>query len=320
MTVLGPVPAGQIGLADAHTHLWIDPVEGATEGSPTLTERAAILAELREYREMGGSAVIDCQPGGCGRDGRMLAQLSRESGVHVVASTGFHRARYYPRGFWLWDATADQAAEHFLSEITEGLVETREMEKTVRAGLIKVACEAMLDETPRAALEGTTAAAAESGLALEIHTERGAGAEDILAFFVAQGVPAERIVLCHMDKRPDAGLHRELAGAGVMLEYDTFYRPKYEPEKTTWPLIAAMLPAGYERQLALATDIAEKALWKHIGGGAGLPGLVTDILPQLKATGASDAQVDLLLGKNIIRRLARPVDPRSEGTVCSTWS
>jgi phosphotriesterase-related protein len=305
--VLGPVAAGEIGLTDAHTHLWIEPVEGAAEGSPTLTEYAAILAELREFHTLGGCALIDCQPGGCGRDGRRLAQLSRESGLHVVASTGFHRARYYPRGFWLWDASADQAAEHFLCEIREGLAETRGLEAPAHAGVIKVACEASLAGTPRAALEGAAAAAVESGSALEVHTERGAGAEDILAFFARQGVQAEQVVLCHMDKRPDAGLHRELAAAGALLEYDTFYRPKYEPEKNAWPLIAAMLEAGYDRQVALATDIAEKALWKHIGGGAGLPGLVMAILPRLEAAGASDTQVKLLLGRNIVQRLARPV-------------
>jgi phosphotriesterase-related protein len=101
---------------------------------------------------------------------------------------------------------------------------------------------------------------------------------------------ADRLVLCHMDKRPDRSLHSELAAAGALLDYDTFYRPQYLPDETAWPLIAEMLAAGFERSLALATDIAEAALWKRIGGGAGLPGLLTAILPRLQAAGVTEAQ------------------------------
>ena len=215
VSVLGPVPAGQLSVADAHTHIWIEPVEGAAEGSPTLTDYGGALDELSEYRQAGGSAVVDCQPGGCGRDGRMLARLSLESRVCILASTGFHRRRYYPSDYWLWQASADEAARYFLDEIQCGLVETRADAAPVRPGLIKVACEASLENTPRNALEGATVAAAYSGLGIEVHTERGADADRILRFFLDRGMPAHKLVLCHLDKRPDLSLHMELAAAGA---------------------------------------------------------------------------------------------------------
>jgi 5-phospho-D-xylono-1,4-lactonase len=305
-TVLGPVPAESIGLVDAHSHLWIDPVPGSAPGSPVLNRERAILAELSDFRALGGGAVVDCQPGGCGRNAVELMWLSRESGIHVIACTGFHRQRYYSPDFWLWSATAERAAGYFLDEIRVGLSETLKLPIPARAGILKIACEATLATTPAAALEGAAYAAVASDTALEIHTERGAAAEEILRYFLDRGVPAGRLVLCHVDKRPDLALHAELASAGALLEYDTFYRPQYRPEETAWPLIAAMLAAGYERSLALATDIAEAALWKHLGGGPGLPGLATLILPRLHSIGATPAQIELLLGKNILRSIARP--------------
>jgi hypothetical protein len=47
--------------------------------------------------------------------------------------------------------------------------------------------------------------------------------------------------MCHVDKRPDVGLHRELARAGVLLGYDTFGRPKYNPDQGVWQLIPALV-------------------------------------------------------------------------------
>lgn len=305
-TVLGPLAEDRFGLTDAHTHLWIDAVAGAADGSPVLDREAGILAELEEYRSLGGSAAIDCQPGGCGRNGTALVRLARASGVHVVACTGFHRARYYPADYWLWKASPEEAAAYFLAELEDGLAETRTQATPTRAGFIKIACEARLSQTPQAALEGAALAAARSQAAIEIHTERGAEAEAILEYFTRRGVSPTRLVLCHMDKRPDSGLHGELAMAGVVLEYDTFYRPQYLPDETVWPLIGEMLADGYERSIALATDMADAAMWKHLGGGAGMPGLVTAIRPRLKASGVTDAQIALLMGQNIIRTLAKP--------------
>ena len=42
-----------------------------------------------------------------------------------------------------------------------------------------------------------------------------------------------------------------------MLAYDTFFRPKYDPERNLWPQISAMVAAGLNHVVALATDVAE---------------------------------------------------------------
>ena len=304
MTVLGPLPVERFGVTDAHNHLWIDAVPGSAADSPVLDQAEAIRAELLEYHAAGGSAIVDCQPGGCGRNGARLAELSRASQVQVIACTGFHRRRYYPPEFGLWSVPADEAAANFIGEIRQGLKETRSLPEAVRAGFIKVACEASLADTPLAALEGAAFAAAETGAAVEIHTERGQAAEDILRFFTERHVAARQVILCHMDKRPDLGLHRELAQAGALLEYDTFFRPKYHPDENVWPLIAQMAAAGWSGALALATDIAEAALWRNLGGGPGLSGLLTIIQPRLAGLGLGPEVNARLLGGNIIERLA----------------
>lgn len=303
ITVTGAVAPADLGVCDAHNHVWITALPGTAPGAPVLNNEAAIRQELIDYRQAGGGAQIDCQPGGCGRDGNRLRQLSQDCGVLIVASTGFHLPRYYPPGAVLWAMDAEQAARYFLDEIENGLQETRAAQ-VVFPGQIKIAVPERLADAPAAQMQAAAQASRERGYAIAMHTERGAGVEDYLAWFSRQEVPPERLVFCHVDKRPDHGLHAELARAGVLLEYDTFFRPKYHPEENLWPLIEYMVKAGLQDSLALATDLADGELWAHIGGGPGLLGLAVTIADRLERMGFSATAISAMLGGNIARRLA----------------
>jgi phosphotriesterase-related protein len=137
---------------------------------------------------------------------------------------------------------------------------------------------------------------------MAIHTEKGALAERACTYFMGMGVQPQQLLFCHMDKRPDAGLHKALTSMGLMLEYDTFYRPKYEPSVNVWPLLQELAAAGYADRIALATDMAEGELYRHIGGGPGLASLPHEIRHQLQERGSGEATNSY--GGNIARRLA----------------
>ena len=312
MTVLGSVPSEALGVTDAHSHLYIAAVPGGAADAPVLTGVEGVARELAGFRQLGGGAIVDCQPGGCGRDGRVLRALSARTGIHVVDATGFHRRVYYPAVAPLFAMSAEAAADYFLSEIRDGLSETRpqrssetsEVLNVCYPGIIKIAAEATLDACPPALFEAAAQVCRATGLAIEMHTERGAAVEELLAFFGGRGVSPRRLVFCHVDKRPDFGLHRELAQAGVLLEYDTFYRPKYAPERGVWPLLERMTAAGLGGSVALATDMADPALWAELGGGPGLAGIFTIIKARLQQMGLPEQTIAALLGGNIAMRIA----------------
>ncbi len=305
-TVLGPVAPAELGVVDAHSHVWIEPVPGADPNAPVLFDATAVIRELRQFRAAGGSAVVDCQPGGCGRNGRMLQRLALQGGVHLVACTGFHRRRYYPPNTSLWQMTTADAAALFVSELTFALTETSLEPQPLRAGFIKVAGEATLAETPQQLLAAAAEACRATGCAIQMHTEKGAAVEQFLRFFVDHGVAPQRLVFCHVDKRPDFEFHRTIAQSGAMLEYDTFFRPKYQPETTVWPLIEKMVAAGLETQVALATDLAESSLWRQFGGQPGMAAFVTIVKARLQELAFNSHTIHQLMGENIARRLAIP--------------
>jgi predicted metal-dependent phosphotriesterase family hydrolase len=305
MTVAGPISFDEMGITDAHNHVWIEGFKGADPANPVLDQLALIRRELNDYRLAGGSSLLDCQPGGCGRDGRRLLELSRLSGVHIIACTGFHRRKYYPSDSKFWSLTSQSAADLFISELTRGLKETLSGRQPVLAGFIKIALEDSWEKCPLPFLEAAAAAATKTGCVVEIHTEKGALAVEIVDFFIKHAVPADQLVICHIDKHIDFGLHAELARSGALLEYDTFFRPKYDPEINVWPLVDRMAASGLEACVTLATDMAEKEMYLAYGGGPGLASLPLKIKSRLADRGLPESAIQQLVGGSIARRLAR---------------
>jgi phosphotriesterase-related protein len=303
-SVLGPVSPETLQVVDAHNHVWIESIAGADPAAPVLNQFDLIEKELVSYRQAGGDGILDCQPGGCGRNGNRLRELAERSGVTLFACTGFHRQKYYAPDHWLFSAPVEKIENQFSQELEQSLEECRNAEQSVKAGFVKIALEATWHETPQAALEAAAEASRKHQALIEIHTEKGALAEKAAVYFVDRGVRPAQIVICHIDKRVDFGLHTELAKFGVTLEYDTFFRPKYAPEMNLWPLIRKMVDAGFGDHLALATDMAEAEMYSSIGAGPGLASLPAIIRTKLKNLGISEEIVQKITGKNIARRLA----------------
>ena len=306
-TVTGLIPVEAVRLADGHEHAWISPVEGvAPESRLELNNVSAIRAELSDFRNSGATTLIDCQPGGCGRDANALHGLALATGMQITAVTGFHLRKYYAPEHWLWSASVEAAAAYFVEELTAGM---RETSGTIPATCIKVGYDGLIDGQPRALMEAAAQAARQTGAAILFHTEAGKNVEALPQFFADHGVAASRLYFCHVDKRPDFGLHRELAQTGILLGYDTFARPKYNPDANVWPLLHALVAAGLDTAVAIGLDLAFASTWRHYGGEPGLLFLTETVLPRLRAEGFSPTSIARLTGQNVAQRLARAAAP-----------
>lgn len=301
-TITGLVPVQDIKLADAHAHVWIAPPKGvAPKHQFLLADFQSIDAELKDFQSAGGTTFIDCQPGYCGRDAGMLAKFSETHGLHITATTGFHVQRYYPADSWIWSTSEQLAADYFVSELTSGLQEYGDGLATT----IKVGFEGKIEGQTRILMEAAADAARQTGAALLIHTEQGLNVEELPVFFEDRQVPSQQLYFCHLDKRPDFGLHRELTQAGALLGYDTFARSKYKPRQTSWPLLMQMVQSGYEDHIAIGLDMARSDMWQHYGGEPGLVYLPDRILPLLHSEGLSETVVSKLTAQNIAQFLVR---------------
>jgi phosphotriesterase-related protein len=279
-TVLGDVPAGRLGVCYAHEHLVID--GGMVKViSPEISLQRVddAVAELGPCVAAGLGAVVDAMPADAGRNVVKLAEVSRRSGVHVVAATGLHHARWYGERHWGELLEPEEMAELFVGDIQDG-IDTNDLNGPVlrrsahRAGLVKAA--GSLDgpsARDRRVFEAAAITVARTGTALLTHCEQGTGGLAQLRLLEELGVPLDRVILSHTDKVVDRGYHRELLAGGAYVVYDQGIR---SPEDTA-RLVRWMVEDGHQDRLLLGTDGARRSLWSVLGGSPGLAALSTGL-------------------------------------------
>lgn len=301
-TVTGDVTPAELGVTFCHEHLILDsPVIAARFPHIHLPSVEEAAAEAAECRAAGVGTMVDAMPW-WGRDLARLAEVSRRSGVRVVAATGLHTAKYYQGDDWVHSASEEELADRFVVDLTEGADGTRH-----RCGVIKVAAGGeQLDGWARRSFTAAAAAHHRTGFPILTHCEEGRGGLAQVELLTALGVEPPRVALSHTDKQPDPGYHRELAATGVYLEYDQALRqPPDTPRGTAW-LVAELTAAGFGRQLLLGTDGARRSLWRTLGGSPGLAWLYAGFTEVLASHGLDQAALHRLFVENPAAYLANP--------------
>lgn len=284
-TVLGDVPADQLGVCDAHDHLFF--------GSPRwpgqeLRSRSAARAELAAFVAQGGHSVVQWTPYGLGRRAADLPPLSRETGVHVVAATGLHQAVHYDD-----DTLAGlrgRLAELFVSELTDGIGTSG-----VRAGLIKVAGGFhALDAHARWTMTAAAEAHHTTDAPIAVHLELGTGALDVLDLLCGElGVPPRRVILGHLNRSPDFTVHRQAAEAGCYLAFDGPSRANHATDWRMPDAVRALADAGHGDRLLLGGDTTTAAA-RSVNGGPGMPYLLRRVRPRLAVELGAELVVRIL--------------------------
>jgi phosphotriesterase-related protein len=270
-TVLGDLAPGELGACDAHEHLFL-----ATPAQPgeEFTDVGKATEEVRALASFGGRALVDWTPIGLGRDLPGLAEVSRATGVHVIAATGLHRDAHYSEDDALRKAAGHELAERFSVELSAA---------DHPCGVIKIgASYHQVKPFERLAFEAAAAAHACVGAPVCVHTEHGTMGLDLVELLGSLGVRAEAVVLAHLDRNPDAGEHAETAAAGAWLQLDGPGRTKYWPDSTIVALIAELVERGHAGRILLGGDTGRRSMFRSYGGGPGLDYLFRRFKPRLE--------------------------------------
>ncbi|MEV5911167.1 phosphotriesterase [Streptomyces chartreusis] len=271
-TVLGDVRSEELGVCDAHDHLFLSSPQLPGQ---ELNDASAARAELDAFRAAGGSAVVQWTPYGMGRRAADLPPLSRAAGVHLVCATGMHQAAHYAPE--LLDEVRGKLADVFVSELTVGIGTSG-----VRAGLVKVAGGFhALDAHARWTMTAAAEAHHATDAPIAVHLEAGTGALDVLDLLCAElGVPPHRVILGHLNRSPDLLVHREAAASGCWLAFDG---PSRAHHATDWRMpdaVLALAEAGFGHRLLLGGDTVVAGA-RSVDGGPGMPYLLRRVRPRL---------------------------------------
>lgn len=293
--VLRGLTPEELGHCQIHEHIWVWPTP-MSQKNPALAicDYPRSLRELRRYRDAGGCTIVDAQPVGAGRDAEILRSLSLESGVNIIACTGFHLLGFYSENSWLHALKEEELYALYLSELREGMLPysadctCRPAGRTaIPAGMVKAAIPAQgAVGRYETLLRAAARAAAAAEVPLMLHTEAGQQAAAAVRLCMECGMAANRIIVCHVDRRVDnLPIHRELAAMGVYLDYDTIGRFKYHTDEEELALLEAMFP--WKGQILLALDTTAARLGSY-GGEIGLCYILEAFLPLLRSRGVSE--------------------------------
>ena len=297
-TVLGDIPADELGVTMPHEHVICDISLHSGHAYNRLTDVEAAAREVAAFRLAGGCTIVDVTTPDIGRDPAALKRVSELSGVNIVTCTGYYAEAVYPSD--LMRKSVDELAGEMIAEVRDGIGETG-----VRPGIIGELGAKGFDLTP--AEERVLRAAArthlETGLAITLHSTIGRPAPNQVAVLREEGVPTQRVIVGHADVvwhddvDLDLAYFLPLLDAGCFLEFDTVGWPENSPDAARVERIRLLLDRGYERQLLLSTDLCRVTFYRA-NGGRGYDCVLRDFAPMLREAGVTDDQMRLMLKEN----------------------
>ncbi|WP_327661389.1 MULTISPECIES: phosphotriesterase family protein [unclassified Streptomyces] len=300
-TVTGPLSHEAVrGPALAHEHLALD-LDLKGDGAAVLDPRRhgpSVAAELSALRdEFDLSLVVELTCRGMGRDPGALAALARESGVAVVAATGWYYEPFHTPE--LADASVERLTDTLVREIEDGFGDTG-----IRPGVLgEIGSHGDLPSEPESrSLRAAARAASATGLSVATHAQLGRGGLAQLELLTAEGLLPERVSIGHQDLLDDPGVHKELAASGAYVAFDTVGKESYQSDDTRLRLLLSLIEAGHADRALLSCDISRHG-YLLTEGGQGYGHLFRSFLPRLRAAGVDDDLVDLMTRRNPLRFL-----------------
>lgn len=312
VTVSGLISKEELGYCQCHEHLFIKKGRSAEiNGALQIDDYKLTVSELHSYKNNGGKSIVDAQPLGCGRMAKNLLKASKETGINIIASTGFHKLEFYPERHWIFTISEDAFANLLIKDLENGMFTDADQgwpssNISARAGIIKIAFEKNSSSNNYKKLVIAAAKASlKTGATIMCHTEKGEGAFEVIELLRSYNVIPENIIICHLDRRVDnLDYHYKIAETGVFLDYDTIGRFKYHSDKNEVKLIEKMIEKGYEDKLLLALDTTRNR-HKSYGGDIGLSYLINNFIPLLKKNGIDNLKINKFTITNPAEALIR---------------
>jgi predicted metal-dependent phosphotriesterase family hydrolase len=307
-TVLGDIAPEAMGLTYSHEHIIIE------ESYPTrenplflLNDTDKVSAELQRFYEAGGRTMVDTMPADCGRNVLKLAEVSRRTGVNIIAPTGIHLEMYYLPNHWRYTYTEEQLTALFIADVRIGIDANDYngpcVQRTVhQAGIVKLATgEEKITAHQEKIFHAVVNTHRETGVPILTHTNFGKHAMDQVNLFEKLGADLHHVVISHVDRCQDIGYNRELLQTGVKVELDSAFRWKGDVN-WTYKLLEALLP-DFPNQVTMGMDAAKNSYWQSYDGKPGLNFLLTTFKDDLLKMGLGQYYENIFI-KNPARLFA----------------
>jgi phosphotriesterase-related protein len=298
-TVLGPIEAQHLGFTLTHEHVGSSSAKIFGSWANSI---AIAVDKLKEARDAGISTVVDVTTFDTGRDVRFCEEISRKSGMQIVACTGQHLFADDSLGA----RTVEEISGLFIREIEQGIGDT-----DIKAGVIKVAARsAAMTAAEVNVFKAAARASKATGVPVETHTDarRRSGTAQV-EIFEAEGLTAARVALGHSDDADDMGYLVGLARRGYTLGMDHIHRGNRADALMSWEerteRIKRLIDSGFVDRIFLSTDWVLGDAERERTNPDGLLFSTRKTIPYLQQIGVSQRDIEAITVENPKRFFTR---------------
>jgi phosphotriesterase-related protein len=254
-SVTGPVEGPDLGYVLAHEHVAASS-SGIIRSWPALYSGREALVErgvraLAAAKAAGVDTIVDCTTFDLGRDPELLVEVSRRTGVRIIAATGC----WVDPPATLRARSVGQLEEWFRSDLVAGVDGTG-----VRAGVIKLASDAEVLPFAATVLQAAARVSNETGAPIITHTAAAHRTGEAQAGLLEScGVDPARVAIGHSDDSDDIGYLSGLAARGYRIAMDRLPNgalPNYGGQNVQdrIEMIARLVDRGFGDRILLGHD------------------------------------------------------------------
>lgn len=311
-TVNGDIAPDELGVTLTHEHLWCDQrlcrsgSRFPSVANPmVLQDFDLVVREVGAFVGAGGKAIAEMTVAGWGRDVGTLRRISQQSGVHVIATSGYYIEDCHPD--FVRTATTEELTGFLLKELTEGADGTG-----IRPGILKSGVgRPVIEGVDRRCAIAVARAQRATGVVITTHTSGGSRFEirggnlgtQHLDLFEAEGVDPARVIVGHTDENADVRQLTELAKRGAAIQFDVIGKLHWLLDETRVELLARLADRGFGDRLLLSTD-RNRVSELHVQHGPGYDHVLRDFVPKMRRAGFDEAAIHKILVQNPARFLA----------------
>lgn len=286
-TISGDIAPEKLGRTNYHEHAFqISPLLSSDE----LDSYENSAKEFARLAKSGFDSYVDATQIGLDHRPQQMLELSKTSGLQIVHATGVNKEAHCAKAHPVTSLSVSELIELFQYELNIGILSDDSSlnifgpnTSEIRAGFINfgISNEPMTAYENRA-FEAAATVSAQMGVAIMIHTDAASEILTVLVSLESFGANLNRIVVAHIDRRPDPKFHSAIANRGGFLGYDGAGRSQYFPDEVLVELFSNLVEIGLASHILLGADVARSSRYIEYGGGPGLEYHGNSLLPMLR--------------------------------------
>ncbi len=314
-TVTGPIALDQLGKTLSHEHFVFgypgyngDSTLGRFDYNHALTIGIQVAEKIMKH---GVKTVLDPTPNECGRNVRLLRDISIQTGLQIVCGTGFYYegegATPYFKARAALGPAEEEIYEMFITELQNGIEDTG-----IKPGFIKLASSKnVITDYEKMFFRAAARAHKETGTIILTHTQEGTMGPEQADLLIELGVDPDCVVIGHMCGNTDVEYHRRTLEKGVRIGFDRIGLQGLAgcpTDQERLAVLVELLKEGFENRIFLAHDSVNIWLGRElVVPEAAIPSIANwhpthifeNIVPQLRSLGITEQQLEILFTENI---------------------